>query len=925
MSDVAAPSTVAVTIDGKVCQAAPGELVIDVAERNGTYIPRFCYHPRMEPVGMCRMCVVEIDTGRGPALQPACMIPVAPDMVVDTESEVTKKAQDGVLEFLLINHPLDCPVCDKGGECPLQDQTMSYGPGESRFIEEKRHFEKPIPISDLVDLDRERCILCDRCTRFANDVAGDTLIHFQDRGNQTQVNTFPDHPFASYFSGNTVQICPVGALTSSAYRFKARPWDLDQAESTCTSCSVGCRMVVQSSRNELLRYQGVDIDPVNWGWLCDKGRFSFQAVNSTDRLGAPLVRTAGGDLLPAGWGEALSKAAAALKAAAPDKVAVLGGSRLTNENAYAWAKLAKGVIGTDNVDAQLGDGLPAEVVLGLPRATIDNAFAKGGTVLVLGPDLKEELPVLFLRLRHAVISDGVKVVELAPQQTSVSELAHTSLLHRPGTAGEVVQAILDGRTDDEVGGVAPEALAAAAAVLADGPVTVLLGRPSMGEAPDSIVAAAAAIHAAHPDVQFLSTLRRGNVHGALDMGLAPGLLPGRVSLADGGSWFKDGGWSTVPPARGLDARGILEAAAAGKLDVLVLLGADPLADFPDEVLAQKALAGARTVISLDRFLTASSAQADVVLAVAGYGEVDGTTTNLEGRVSTVVRKITPPGTARADWMVAAELAHRLGADLGVESVHDLQDEIEALAPSHQGLTRAVIEGPCAHDGVVVPLSGPLSVEPLVDGPMPDAGRGDGDGALGDVHASGAAEHMETGADAPIHAIVADGEAAAAATDASAAKGDADEQATEIEAQEAAADATVADAQPAAFPGGRPGQFRFAAPDTRATPPVDSYSLRLVATRKLYDQGTEVQHAPSLANLAPGGSVRLHPHDFDRLGVEPGAMVTVSAAKGSVILPASPDAGVPRGAAAVTLHQVGRSVTSLMDAAEVVNDVRVERA
>ncbi|MGH9084875.1 MAG: NADH-quinone oxidoreductase subunit NuoG, partial [Acidimicrobiales bacterium] len=453
MSDTqAATETVVLTVNGKSIEAAPGELVIEAAERNGTYIPRFCYHPRMEPVGMCRMCIVEIDTGRGPALQPACMIPVAPDMVVDTESEVTKKAQDGVLEFLLVNHPLDCPVCDKGGECPLQDQTMSYGPGESRFIEEKRHFEKPIPISDLVALDRERCILCDRCTRFASDVAGDTLIHFQDRGNQTQVNTFPDHPFASYFSGNTVQICPVGALTASPYRFKARPWDLDQVESTCTTCAVGCRVVIQSSRNEILRYQGVDLDPVNWGWLCDKGRFDFEAVNSPDRLGAPLLRPDGGDLAPVGWGPALSAAAAAIKAADPDRVAVIGGARLTNEDAYAWAKLAKGVIGTDHVDAQLADGLPAEVVLGLPRATIDDACRPGGTVLVVGPDLKEELPVLFLRLRHAVVNDGVTVVELAPQRTSVSDLAAVTLLHRPGGEAELVAALLAGRADREVGG-----------------------------------------------------------------------------------------------------------------------------------------------------------------------------------------------------------------------------------------------------------------------------------------------------------------------------------------------------------------------------------------------------------------------------------------------------------------------------------------
>src|SRR4051812_48519279 len=286
------PEGVPIEVNGVAVEAHKGELVIDAAERNGVYIPRFCYHPRMKPVGMCRMCIVEIDTGRGPALQPSCMLEATPGMKVNTTSPVTKKAQDGVLEFLLINHPLDCPVCDKGGECPLQDQTMAYGPGESRFVEEKRHKEKPIPLSDLVLLDRERCILCDRCTRFASEVAGDALISFQRRGSQTEVNTFPDHPFASYFSGNTVQICPVGALTATPFRFRARPWDLEKVEPTCTSCAVGCRVTIETSRNHILRYQGVDIDPVNWGWLCDKGRFDFEAIESVDRLDEPLVRKA---------------------------------------------------------------------------------------------------------------------------------------------------------------------------------------------------------------------------------------------------------------------------------------------------------------------------------------------------------------------------------------------------------------------------------------------------------------------------------------------------------------------------------------------------------------------------------------------------------------------------------------------------------
>ena len=903
MSDTQAPAeAVVLTVNGKPIEAKPGELVIEAAERHGTYIPRFCYHPRMESVGMCRMCIVEIDTGRGPALQPACMIPVAPDMVVDTESEITKKAQDGVLEFLLINHPLDCPVCDKGGECPLQDQTLSYGPGESRFVEEKRHFEKPIMISDLVALDRERCILCDRCTRFADEVAGDTLIHFIDRGNQTQVNTFPDHPFASYFSGNTVQICPVGALTAKPYRFKARPWDLDQVESTCTTCSVGCRTLVQSSRNQVLRYQGVDIDPVNWGWLCDKGRFGFGSVGSEDRLGRPLVREEDG-LVEVPWGVALAKAAGAIRSAAPDKVAVLGGARLTNESAYAWAKLAKGVIGTDHVDAQLGDGLPAEVVLGLPRATIDQVCAPGGTVLLLAPDLKEELPVLFLRLRHAVVRDGATIIELATQRTSSSELAQATLLHRPGAAGEVMGALLAGSASQEVGGIEPSAIATAGALLADGPVTVVLGRGNLAESSDGTVAAAAAIHAAHPEVRFLSALRRSNVHGALDMGLAPGLLPGRTALADAGAarWFRKVGWTTLPAERGLDATGILQAAAGGKLDVLVLLGADPLADFPATDLATRALAGARTVIAVDRFLTLSSQQADVVLAAAGPAEVDGTTTNIEGRVSTVARKVTPPGTARDDWMLAAELSRLLGTDLGLTSPTQILEEIAAVAPSHHGITPGVIHAHGGRDGVIAPLAAEVPPEPAPGNPSdPGVDPEAGEAAV----AAAAADTDEEQQDA-----------AAEATEAQAdAEGDAE--------QQGGVDAAAIPPPP---PGPtRPGPLAFAAPAIADAPAVDAYSLRLVAVRKLYDQGTDVQHAPGLAGLAAGGGLRLHPHDFDRLGVDAGAVVTVTAPSGSVSLPIHPDAAVGKGAAAVVIGQTGAAIGTLIDATAAVTEIRVTK-
>ncbi|MEZ5145445.1 MAG: NADH-quinone oxidoreductase subunit NuoG [Acidimicrobiales bacterium] len=872
-----APGGVPITVNGKEVLADEGELIIDAAERHGIYIPRFCYHPRMEPVGMCRMCLAEVDTGRGPALQPTCMLECTPGMKVDTESEATKKAQDGVLEFLLINHPLDCPVCDKGGECPLQDQTVAYGPGESRFIEEKRHKEKPIAISDLVYLDRERCILCDRCTRFAKDVAGDPLIHFIHRGNNTEVNTFPDHPFASYFSGNTVQICPVGALTASSYRFRARPWDLEASESTCTTCAVGCRVAVESSRNEVLRYSGVDSDPVNWGWLCDKGRFDFQAYNSEHRLRDPLLKGASGEFQVVRWTEALRRAAAmvqeALDAGGPGAVAVLGGARLTNESAYAWAKLAKGVIGTDHVDCQLADGLPPDAVLGLPKATIDDACAPGGTVILLGPDLKEELPILYLRLRHAVTRDRVQLIEITPVPGSCSSLATVSLHPRPGESHAAVRALLHGIPQGyDGGGVDPAALERARNLLGQGrPVTVVLGRQSVAEAADWVVDGAAALLDGVPGVRFLTAVRRGNVHGALDMGLAPGLLPGRVRLGDGGEWFGQV-WPQVPSTPGLDATGILQAAAAGQIHTLVLLGADPLGDFPDHQLATKALAAVRNVVAVDTFVNESVQHAGVVLAAAAFGEVEGTTTNLEGRVTVLNQQVTPPGTARADWMIAAELARLLGSDLQVESADDLWSEIEQLAPAHRGLTRDVLFAVASADGVVVPMPGPEDDESA------SAELDDGPAAV------------ETPSD-----VAGDGDEADEG-------GDADEPEAPVD---------------------RPAPLVFVAGDPLEPPPVDAYSLRLFASRRLYDLGTLVQTTPALAGL-PGGTVlRVNPYDFDRLGVAEGSTVRIKTPAASFDIEIHTDAGVPRGAAAVAVNQPGVAVTDLIDAGQRVTDIRIE--
>lgn len=718
-----AETGVAINVDGVDITANKGELLIDAAERHGVYIPRFCYHPRMKPVGMCRMCLVEVDTGRGPGLQPSCMLPVSDGMTVLTESDVTKKAQDGVLEFLLINHPLDCPVCDKGGECPLQDQTMAYGPGESRFVEEKRHFEKPIPISDTVYLDRERCILCDRCTRFAKEVAGDPLIHFQARGNQTEVNTFPDEPFSSYFSGNTVQICPVGALTAKPYRFKARPWDLAESPSTATTDSVGARITVQSSRNQVLRYLGVDSDPVNWGWLSDKERFNFEAWNSPARVTGPLLRgdslgnasDDGDQLVSASWPRALAKAAAALDGVDPSRIAVFGGARLSNESQYAWAKLAKSVLRTDNVDAQVGDGIDPAIVLGLPRATIDQACAPGATVLVLGVDPKETHGSLFLRLRHAAEHDNSTIVEIAPRAGGLAPYAAHAIQPSPGQLVSVVEALLAGSSLD-TGGVDGAAIAAAAEALRADRLTVVYGSGSLAEDSSVIEKALVTLADALPDATFLPALHRGNVMGALDMGLAPGLLPGRVGLGD-----TPGSWASAPTERGLDTEQMLRLAADGGVDVAILLGCDPLTDFPDAHLAEKAFNKVEHLIAVDCLLNFTSTGADIVFpAAASAIEADGTFTNIEGRISPVSRRVTPPGTARPDWMIAAELAAQLGADLGFIDLDELWADLASASPLHGDLSLSSISD--------AGLDSPVLASSSISAPSAASVNLEGDGA-----------------------------------------------------------------------------------------------------------------------------------------------------------------------------------------------------
>ncbi len=882
-----AKTTATVTVDGVTFEARPGELLIKAAQDNGIYIPRFCWHERMKPVGMCRMCLVEIEGGRG--YPPACTTPVTDGMVVHSQNDTVKQIQDGVLEFLLINHPLDCPVCDRGGECPLQDQTLAFGPGESRFVEEKRHFPKPIPLSDLVLLDRERCIQSARCIRFADEIAGDTLIDFIDRGDRMQVLNFEEQPFDSYFSGNTVQICPVGALTASQYRFRARPWDLATAETSCTTCSVQCRGAVQSSSNRLVRLLGVDSEPVNHGWLCDKGRYGLEWVHSDHRVLEPQVRE-GGSRREVSWPDALDRAAAAIEKAkdlhGAGSIAVLGGARGTNEDAYVWSLLAKSVIGTDHVDAQLGDGLPAGFVLGMDRAEIADLDA-AAAIVVLDQDLRDQVPVLFLRLRRAVLELRVPLVDLAPVAHPLSE--HAAAIVRTVPGEPLVTSVHDEITRVTQG--------------RSGPVVVVIGRGNLAASAASVVGAAAELARLH-DVRFLSALRRGNVHGALDAGLAPGFLPGRTSLDEGRAWFGEH-WGDLPAEPGLDTEGILRAAADGKVRVLVLVGADPISDFPDATLVRRALDAVDTVIVVDAFDSESTTRADVFLPATLWGEKAGTVTNLEGRVQRLGRKVAPEGTAMDDWRIAAELALRLGRDLDLATVDEVTDELARVAPAFTGVTADLTKH--ARDGVVLPMAAHLAEIVLRTRDL-SIMADDGSGTSWDpIKVEGVAVD---------DAVVTDeGIQAAAGTDADPESGE-PAAGGDVVAAADTIDATPAIDAPALHRWDRLG------PQPEA-PGRDAYALRLVVGRALYDEGRLVSETPLLQRLVAELCLRVHPSDLARIGVDSGGQVKVTSTRGSQVVAVRSDAGVPAGIACMDFSADALGAALLVDAGTPVVDLRVE--
>ena len=707
---VRSTETVTLTIDGVEITVPKGTLVIRAAEDIGVLVPRFCDHPLLDPVGACRQCLVEVEGQRKPFT--ACTTVCTDGMVVKTQmtSDVAAKAQEGNLELLLINHPLDCPTCDKGGECPLQNQTLENGPADSRFVDVKRTYPKPIAISSQVLLDRERCVLCARCTRFSEQIAGDPFIELFERGALEQVAIYEDEPFESYFSGNTVQICPVGALTGAAYRFRARPFDLVSTSSACEHCASGCELRVDSRRNTVLRRLAGSDPEVNEEWNCDKGRWAFTYTTQPDRLLTPMVRAEDGVLREASWSEALERAAGGLAAAR--RAAVLTGGRVSREDAYAYAKFARVALGTNNVDFRTRPGSAEEDAflgrlagtgLGVTYADLEAAPA----VLLAGFDPEEESPIVFLRLRKSARDRGLVVHAVSPVATTgLAKLSATTILTAPGAEAGVLAA-LAGQPDGEQ-------LAAAAADLRR-PGAVLLVGERLAGTPGALAAVTAL--AAATGARLAWVPRRAGDRGAVDAGAHPALLPGGRPVADASARAQvEDVWGTpVPDQPGLSTLDALAAAGDGRLDALVVGGVDP-DDLPDPAAARTQLDAVRFLVSLDLRRSAVTELAHVVLPISAVVEKSGSFTSWEGRNRSFRATLKPVGLALSECRALGVLAREMGVDLGFTDEAGARAELDRLG-SWSG-PRAEVTGDAAAPADVADGSLLLATWPY----LLDAGR-----------------------------------------------------------------------------------------------------------------------------------------------------------------------------------------------------------
>lgn len=648
------------TIDGIQVQVPKGTLIIRAAERMGTFVPRFCDHPSLAPVAACRMCLVEIEGMPKP--QPSCAIPLTEGMVVKTQmtSEVAEKAQAGVMEFLLINHPLDCPVCDKGGECPLQNQAMTAGRAESRFDIEKRTFPKPIELSTEILLDRERCVECARCTRFSEEIAGDPFIELLERGAKQQVGIATDEPFNSYFSGNTVQICPVGALTSSSYRFRSRPFDLVSVPTTCEHCASGCALRTDYRRETVMRRLAWEDPAVNEDWNCDKGRFAFSYLK-TNRLTQPKVRTKDGNQVDALWPDAIDFAAKGLKDA-KGKVGVLLGGRLTLEDAYAYSKFARLALETNDIDfrnrvnsAEEQDFL-GSVVAGSAGTVTYADLEKAQNVLLVNFEPEEESPIVFLRLRKAAEKGNINITAIAPYLSRGLEKINAEVVAtKPGDEAKVLRGLE----------IAQDSI-------------ILVGE----RAAATQGTLSAVIEVAQKTNSKLSWIpRRAGERGAVEVGALPNLLPGARPVTEssarsevGAIWGVNG--SDIPSKPGRNHAEIIQAAINGELKALVIAGLDVL-DAPDPQALGQAINSVDFVITLGIQENSLTRYANVSLPVAPVTEKSGTFINWEGRPRPFGRAITSTN-ALTDARVLAMIAESLGLDFGLQTIEELRQELSSF-------------------------------------------------------------------------------------------------------------------------------------------------------------------------------------------------------------------------------------------------------
>lgn len=633
-----------VVVDGVNVEVPKGTLVIEACFRAGADVPYFCYHPRLSSVGACRMCLASVELeqfgARRTALMTTCNLQVQNGMVVKTGVPDVKKAQNGILEFLLANHPLDCPICDRGGECPLQNMTISYGPPTSRFIEEKRHYPKAQPLSDYVILDRERCIQCMRCTRFCDEIAGDGQLDLINRGSYSEIGTFFGTSFTSNFSGNTIEICPVGALTSRTYRFAGRPWEVKSTDSVCAACGNGCNIAVQHRLGELVRINARTNEEINEEWTCDRGKFGQYYVNDEKRLTQPLARREG-ELVEVSWDEALiiiqDRIHTYRDHYGADSIAGIASTRCTLEENYLFAKYLRMLVGTNNVDHQMRP-TPFE-----PMQTSIAAIENFKTIVSVGMKLDIDQPIVFLRVNKAVRRKGAEWIEAT------------------GVDGTVVEALT--RAGENAVLLLPHTLSAA----------------DVTRAKDLCQTTGAKLNLLMPDC---------NSWGAPLAGASPNLLPGMVrQSADGVTAFAQSKvhlerhWkATLPTNPGLNTASILKGAARGQVKMLHIMGSDPAKEYIDTELAKKALAGAAFVVVQDMFLTETAKYADVVLPSSSFIEKDGTLVNIEGREQKIRQAIQPRGNSRPDWRILADLFGRLGTPVPYFSARDIYREYSRAIP-----------------------------------------------------------------------------------------------------------------------------------------------------------------------------------------------------------------------------------------------------